>query len=104
MARGDRAMKCCLLVAAFVLSAIQTGLAQSQTGSNFGTLYSGAAGARLKGGNSSYVHTRRRSDDSDAQSSGGGNRGGSGNGGGREIDARDAEGSAPVARQASTPR
>jgi hypothetical protein len=97
-------MKCCLLVAAFVLSAIQTGLAQSQTGSNFGTLYSGSAASRLKSGNSSYVHTRRRRDDSDDQSSGSGNSGGGGNGGGREIDARDAAGSAPVARQASTPR
>jgi hypothetical protein len=93
-------MKCYLLATVFLLGAAQAGVAQSQTGSNFGVPYSGSAQSRSNNGGSSYAHARRRSGgDSDNQSSSGGS-----NGGGREIDARDAEGSAPVARQASTPR
>jgi hypothetical protein len=93
-------MKSCLLVFAFLLGMAQAGWAQSQTGNNFGTPYSGSAASRANGGGSSYVHARRRGgDDSDDQGSSRGS-----NGGGREIDARDAEGSAPVAHQASTPR
>jgi hypothetical protein len=95
----SKAARCCLIAATFLLGTAQSGFAQSQTGSNFGTPYSGSAASRSNGGGSSYVHVRRRSNDSDDQSSSRGS-----NGGGREIDARDAEGSAPVARQASTPR
>ncbi len=94
-------MKCYFLAIAFLLSVTHVSHAQSQTGSNFGVPYSGSAAARSNNGGSSYVHTRRSKSDSDAdnQSS---SRGSSG--GGREIDARDTEGSAPTARQASTPR
>jgi hypothetical protein len=92
-------MKCSLLAIAFLLCVSHGGYAQSQTGSNFGVPYSGSAASRSNTGGSSYVHTRRNKSDSDDQSSGRNS-----NGGGREIDARDAEGSAHTARQASTPR
>ena len=77
-----------------LLGATAAGLAQSQTGGNFGTPYSGTAGAR--NGGHYYSHVR---------SNGGGGQSarGNGGGGGGEIDARDA--SAPsVAHQASTPQ
>jgi hypothetical protein len=77
-----------------LLSATAAGLAQSQSGANFGTPYSGTAGAR----NGGHYYAHARSHDSGGQSA----RGGGGAGGG-EIDARDA--SAPsVAHQASTPQ
>ena len=79
-----------------LLGATTAGLAQSQSGGNFGTPYSGTAGAR--NGGHSYSHAR--SHDSGGQSARG--NGGSGGGGGGEIDARDA--STPVAHQASTPQ
>ena len=78
-----------------LLGATTAGLAQSQSGGNFGTPYSGTAGAR--NGGHSYSHAR--SHDSSGQSA----RGNGGGGGGGEIDARDA--SVPsVAHQASTPQ
>jgi hypothetical protein len=84
-----------LLAALFLLSAPALCLGQSQSGSNFGVPYSGAAISRSNGGG--YVHSRHRdSSDQNAHSGGGG-------GGGQEIDARDS-GAAPVARQASTPK
>jgi hypothetical protein len=92
-------MKCYFLAIAFLLSVTHISHAQSQTGSNFGVPYSGSAAARSNNGGSSYVHTRRGKSDSDDQSSGRAS-----SGGGHEIDARDSEGSAPTARQASTPR
>jgi len=81
-----------------LLSATAAGLAQSQSGANFGTPYSGTAGAR----NGGHYYAHARSHDSGGQSArSGGSAGGGGNGG--EIDARDA--SAPsVAHQASTPQ
>jgi hypothetical protein len=89
---GDRAMAKIIVALALLLSATTAGLAQSQTGGNFGTPYSGTAGAR--NGGHSYSHAR--SHDSGGQSARGG-------GGGGEVDARDA--SAPsVAHQASTPQ
>lgn len=76
-----------------LLSATTAGLAQSQSGANFGTPYSGTAGAR----NGGHYYSHVRSHDSGGQSARGGG------GGGGEIDARDA--SAPsVAHQASTPQ
>ena len=92
-------MKCYFLAIAFLLSVTHISHGQSQTGSNFGVPYSGSAAARSNNSGSSYVHTRRSKSDSDDQSS---SR--SSSGGGHEIDARDTEGSAPTARQASTPR
>jgi hypothetical protein len=93
-------MKRYLLAIAFLLCVSQVGHAQSQSGGKFGLPYSGSAASRSNtGGGSAYVHTRRNKSDSDDQSSGRAS-----NGSGREIDARDAEGSAPTARQASTPR
>jgi hypothetical protein len=83
-----------LLASLLTLGATTAGLAQSQTGGNFGTPYSGTAGAR--NGGHYYSHAR---------SNGGGGQStrGNGGGGGGEIDARDA--SAPsVAHQASTPQ
>jgi hypothetical protein len=90
---GDRAMAKIIVALGLLLSATTAGLAQSQSGANFGTPYSGTAGARNGGHN--YAHAR--SHDSGGQSARGGG------GGGGEIDARDA--SAPsVAHQASTPQ
>jgi hypothetical protein len=78
-----------------LLSATTAGLAQSQSGANFGTPYSGTAGARSGG----HYYSHARSHDGGSESA----RGGGGGGGGGEIDARDA--SAPsVAHQASTPQ
>lgn len=78
-----------------LLGATTAGLAQSQSGGNFGTPYSGTAGAR----NGGHYYSHARSHDSGGQST----RGNGGGGGGGEIDARDA--SAPsVAHQASTPQ
>ena len=79
-----------LLAAALLLSAAEMGWAQSATGGNFGTLPSGSAAWRSNGGGSSSRHR-------DAQSVRGGSSG-------REIAARDAERSAPIAQQASTPQ
>jgi hypothetical protein len=82
-----------LLVAALlILGATSAALAQSQTGGNFGTPYSGTAGAR--NGGHYYSHARTR--DSGGQNARGG-------GGGGEIDARDTSGTRPIAHQASTP-
>ena len=78
-----------------LLGATTAGLAQSQSGGNFGTPYSGTAGAR--NGGHSYAHAR--SHDSSGQSA----RGNGGGGGGGEIDARDAS-TPSVAHQASTPQ
>jgi hypothetical protein len=90
---GDRAMAKIIVALVLLLSATATGLAQSQSGANFGTPYSGTAGAR--NGGHYYSHARS----SGGQSA----RGGGGGGGGGEVDARDA--SAPsVAHQASTPQ
>ena len=75
-----------------LLAATTAGLAQSQSGANFGTPYSGTAGAR----NGGHYYSHARSHDNGGQSARGG-------GGGGEVDARDA--SAPsVAHQASTPQ
>ena len=79
-----------------LLGATSAGLAQSQSGGNFGTPYSGTAGAR--NGGHSYSHAR--SHDSGGQSARGNGGGGSGGG---EIDARDAS-TPSVAHQASTPQ
>ena len=78
-----------------LLGATTAGLAQSQSGGNFGTPYSGTAGAR--NGGHSYSHAR--SHDSSGQSA----RGNGGGGGGGEIDERDAS-TPSVAHQASTPQ
>jgi hypothetical protein len=95
---GDRAMAKIIVALALLLSATTAGLAQSQSGANFGTPYSGTAGAR----NGGHYYSHARSHDGggqSARSSGGGSGGGSGG----EVDARDA--SAPsVAHQASTPQ
>jgi hypothetical protein len=89
-----------LLAAALTLSAVGSGWAQSQTGGNFGTLPSGSAAWRSNGGGSSGHNHHRDSSDSEPSARDSGSRGGSG----REIDARDTEGAAPVAHQASTPQ
>jgi hypothetical protein len=86
-----------VLATAMVLSATAIGRAQSQTGANFGTPYSGSAASRSNGGGS-YTHSHHR--DTGGQSA----RDSGASGGGREIDARDSEGAGPVARQASTPK
>jgi hypothetical protein len=93
---GDRAMAKIIVALGLLLAATTAGLAQSQSGANFGTPYSGTAGAR----NGGHYYSHARSQDSGGQSA----RGGGGSvGGGGEIDARDA--SAPsVAHQASTPQ
>jgi hypothetical protein len=92
---GDRAMAKIIVALVLLLSATAAGLAQSQSGANFGTPYSGTAGAR----NGGHYYSHARSNDSGGQSA----RGGGGGGGGGEVDARDA--SAPsVAHQASTPQ
>jgi hypothetical protein len=91
---GDRAMAKIIVALGLLLAATTAGLAQSQSGTNFGTPYSGTAGARSGG----HYYSPARSHDSGGQSARGG-----GGGGGGEIDARDA--SAPsVAHQASTPQ
>jgi hypothetical protein len=85
-----------LLASLLTLGATTAGLAQSQTGGNFGTPYSGTAGAR----NGGHYYSHARSNGGGGQSARGN---GGGGGGGGEIDARDA--SAPsVAHQASTPQ
>jgi hypothetical protein len=90
---GDRAMAKIIVALGLLLSATTAGLAQSQSGANFGTPYSGTAGAR----NGGHYYSHARSNDSGGQSARGGG------GGGGEVDARDA--SAPsVAHQASTPQ
>jgi hypothetical protein len=90
---GDRAMAKIIVALGLLLGATTAGLAQSQSGANFGTPYSGTAGARSGG----HYYSHARSNDSGGQSARGGG------GGGGEIDARDA--SAPsVAHQASTPQ
>jgi hypothetical protein len=86
-----------LLVAALlILGATSASLAQSQTGSNFGTPYSGTAGAR----NGGHYYSHARTHDSGGQNA----RGGGGGGGGGEIDAHDTSGPRPIAHQASTPQ
>jgi hypothetical protein len=90
---GDRAMANFIVALGLLLAATTAGWAQSQSGANFGTPYSGTAGAR----NGGHYYSPARSHDSGGQSARGGG------GGGGEIDARDA--SAPsVAHQASTPQ
>jgi hypothetical protein len=77
---------------ALLISATSAGLAQSQSGSNFGVPYSGSAATRSGGGG--HVYARHRDSGGGAQrpqSSGG------------ERDARDSGSSGAVARQASTP-
>jgi hypothetical protein len=86
------AMKELLLASSLLLSTTAGCLAQSQTGSNFGTPYSGSAATRSNGGGS-HVHSHHRDwSEQSARGSGG------------EIDARDSSGAASVARQASTPQ
>jgi hypothetical protein len=89
---GDRAMARIIVALVLLFGATTAGLAQSQSGGNFGTPYSGTAGAR--NGGHSYSHAR---------SNGGGGQSARGNGGsgGGEIDARDAS-TPSVAHQAST--
>jgi hypothetical protein len=89
-----------LLSTALTLSAAGPGWAQSQTGGNFGTFPSGSAAWRSNGGSSSGHSHHRDAGDSEPSARSSGSHGGSG----REIDARDAEGAAPVAHQASTPQ
>jgi len=72
--------------------------AQSQTGGSFGTVYGGSAASRLNGDARPFVHARSHGHGSDSGS------GQPSRGGARELDARDTEGSRPVARQASTPK
>jgi hypothetical protein len=81
-----------------LLGAAGSGWAQSQTGGNFGTVPSGSAASRSNGG-SFHGYSRHRDSGAGEQSTRN-----SGGGSGREIDARDAEGTAPVAHQASTPQ
>ena len=71
------------IIAALVLlsSATSAGWAQSQSGGNFGTPYSGTAAARS--GGHYYGHARYRN----AGGQGAHNGGDGGGGGGREIDA-----------------
>jgi hypothetical protein len=90
-----------LLVTVLLLSASATSWAQSQTGGNFGTLPSGTAASRSNGGSSSGHSHHHDSGDGGQNVR---NSGGSSGGDGREIDARDTEGGAPVAHQASTPQ
>jgi hypothetical protein len=86
--------KTVLLATVILMAGPAACLAQSQSGSNYGVPYSGAAISRSNGGG--YVHSRHRdSGDHESHSSGGG---------GGETDARDAGAAAPVARQASTPK
>jgi hypothetical protein len=66
---------------ALLLSATSAGWAQSQSGGNFGTPYSGTAAARS--GGHYYGHARYRN----AGGQGAHNGGDGGGGGGREIDA-----------------
>jgi hypothetical protein len=82
-----------VLATAMVLSATAAGRAQSQTGGNFGTPYSGSAASRSNSGGS-YTHSHHRDTSGDSER---------GNGGG-EKDARDSDASLPIARQASTPK
>jgi hypothetical protein len=91
---GDRAMAKIIVALGLLLSATTAGLAQSQSGANFGTPYRGTAGAR----NGGHYYAHARSHDGGGQSARS-----SGGGSGGEVDARDA--SAPsVAHQASTPQ
>jgi hypothetical protein len=83
-----------LVAALLILGATSAALAQSQTGSSFGTPYSGTAGAR--NGGHYYSHARTRDS--------GGQNARSGGAGGGEIDARDTSGTRPIAHQASTPQ
>jgi hypothetical protein len=74
------------IIAALVLllSATSAGWAQSQSGGNFGTPFSGTAAARS--GGHYYGHARYRSAGGQGAHNGGD---GGGGGGGREIDASD---------------
>jgi hypothetical protein len=67
-----------------LLSATSAGWAQSQSGGNFGTPFSGTAAARS--GGHYYGHARYRSAGGQGAHNGGD---GGGGGGGREIDASD---------------
>ena len=75
---------------ALLLGATSAGLAQSQSGGNFGTPYSGTAAARS--GGHSYYHARYRS--SGGQSANGGARAGG------EVDASDSNSSLAAAARA----
>jgi hypothetical protein len=88
-----------LLSVTLTLSAAGTGWAQSATGGNFGSIPSGSAASRSNSGLSSGHSRHHDSGDNDQ-----GSRNNGGGGSGREIDARDGEGAAPVAHQASTPQ
>jgi hypothetical protein len=68
-----------------LLSATSAGWAQSQSGGNFGTPFSGTAAARS--GGHYYGHARYRN--AGGQGAHNGGNGGGGGGGGREIDASD---------------
>jgi hypothetical protein len=57
---GDRAMAKIIVALVLLLSATTAGLAQSQSGSSFGTPYSGTAGAR----NGGHYYSHARSHDS----------------------------------------
>jgi hypothetical protein len=77
-------MKRLLLASLLTLGATSAGLAQSQTGGNFGTPYSGTAAARS--GGHYYAHARYRNSGGQSAHD---DEGGGGGGGGREIDASD---------------
>jgi len=88
-----------LLAAVILLSVPAASLAQSQTGGNYGV--PGGSGSPASRSNGGYVHSHHR-DSGDRDSGGQSARGGEN--GGHEIDARDADAAAPVARQASAPK
>jgi hypothetical protein len=70
-----------IVALALLLSATSAGWAQSQSGGNFGTPYSGTAAARSGGHYYGHAHYRN------AGGQGAHNGGDGGGGGGREIDA-----------------
>lgn len=76
-----------LIALALVLGATSVGLAQSQTGGNFGVPMGGASG--FHSGGHYYGHARERTTSPQGQSS-------------EERDATTQSGPPPVARQAST--
>jgi hypothetical protein len=85
---GDRAMAKIIAALVLLLSATSVGLAQSQSGANFGTPFSGTAAARSGGHH--YYHARYRS--TGGQSANGG--------GGGEVDASDSNSSLAAAARA----
>jgi hypothetical protein len=87
---GDRAMAKIIAALVLLLSATSVGLAQSQTGANFGTPFSGTAAARSGGHN--YYHARYRNTGGQSANGGGGARG--------EVDASDSNSSLAAAARA----